>query len=331
MEAIKTENLTKVYKVREKEEGLKAGIKGLFQPEWRTVEALKKVSLDVEKGEMVAFIGPNGAGKSTYIKMLCGIMYPTSGNISVLGLSPTYNRKELTMKIGTVFGQKSQLWMHLPVLDSFRLLAAIYEIKESDYKKCVDELTELFELSKILKTPVRKLSLGQRVRCEVAASLLHDPDILFLDEPTIGLDVVVKQSIRELILDRNKKLGTTVFLTSHDPADIEHLCKRAVVIDEGKIIWDSNIDEMKSRYLNTKLIDVCFGNRKRIPQINGVIIAKNENDVKYTLRVDTKMNSIGDIVTIILGMGNVMDITINDPPMEDIIASMYKGRCFDDN
>ncbi len=324
MEAIITEELKKTYKLRVKDEGLKASVKGLFKPEWKNVEALKGISLKVEKGEMVAFIGPNGAGKSTFIKTLCGILHPTSGNVSVLGMSPTADRRKLTMQIGTVFGQKSQLWMHLPVLDSFRLLSAIYEIDEKDYKRRIDELTELFELSKFLKTPIRKLSLGQRVRCEVAASLLHEPELLFLDEPTIGLDVVVKQAIRELIINQNKERGTTVFLTSHDPADIEHLCKRAIVIDEGSLILDSPIDELKSNFLGVKLIDVYFGKRQRIPDITGVETIKNENDVRYTLKVDTSMNSIGDIMKVMNDLGNVLDITINDPPMEDIIAAMYK-------
>lgn len=324
MEAIITEELKKTYKLRVKDEGLKASVKGLFKPEWKNVEALKGISLKVEKGEMVAFIGPNGAGKSTFIKTLCGILHPTSGNVSVLGMSPTVDRRKLTMQIGTVFGQKSQLWMHLPVLDSFRLLSAIYEIDEKDYKRRIDELTELFELSKFLKTPIRKLSLGQRVRCEVAASLLHEPELLFLDEPTIGLDVVVKQAIRELIINQNKERGTTVFLTSHDPADIEHLCKRAIVIDEGSLVLDSPIDELKSNFLGVKLIDVYFGKRQRIPDITGVETIKNENDVRYTLKVDTSMNSIGDIMKVMNDLGNVLDITINDPPMEDIIAAMYK-------
>ena len=233
MEVIKTEQLTKKYRMRIKEEGLKASISGLIRPEWQEIEAVKQISLGIEKGEIIAFLGPNGAGKSTYIKMLCGILHPTSGYVSVLGLSPTKDRKRLTMQIGSVFGQKSQLWMHLPVLDSFKLLSAIYEINDCEYEKRVDKLIELFGLSEFLKVPVRKLSLGQRVRCEVAASFLHEPELLFLDEPTIGLDVVVKQAIRDLILQRNKEKGTTVFLTSHDPADIEYLCQRAIVIDKG--------------------------------------------------------------------------------------------------
>lgn len=326
MNIIKTEQLTKIYQMRVKEEGLKASIRGLIKPEWHEVEAVKQISLEVEKGEIIAFIGPNGAGKSTYIKMLCGILHPTAGDVSVLGLSPTKDRKKLTMQIGTVFGQKSQLWMHLPVLDSFKLLSAIYEISNSEYKKRVDELTELFGLSGLLKTPVRKLSLGQRVRCEVAASLLHEPELLFLDEPTIGLDVVVKQAIRELILHRNKERGTTVFLTSHDPADIEHLCQRAVVIDNGSLVLDSSIEKLRRDYLGKKLIELNFTKPQVVPLMEGVEILSQEDNVKYTLEVDTKLRPIGEVMTSLSGLGNVMDITINNPPMEDIIAAMYKER-----
>jgi len=248
MEAIKARSLTKNYRTRVKGEGLSASFRALFRPEWKEVEAVKAIDLDVMQGDIVAFIGPNGAGKSTFIKMLCGILHPTGGEISVLGMSPVRERRKLSMRIGTVFGQKSQLWLHLPALDSFTLLAAIYEISDAERRRRVEELSELFELDEFIKTPVRKLSLGQRIRCEVAASLLHEPELLFLDEPTIGLDVVVKQAIRELILRYNRERGTTVFLTSHDPADIEHLCRRAVVIDHGSLVLDTSVVGLRDNY-----------------------------------------------------------------------------------
>jgi len=248
MVAIQTQNLNKTYRARVKGEGLGASVRALVAREWKEVEAVRNVSLKVEQGEILAFIGPNGAGKSTLIKMLCGILHPSTGEISVLGMSPVKERRKLAMRIGTVFGQKSQLWLHLPALDSFTLLAAIYEISDADRKRRVDELTEIFEMGDFLRTPVRKLSLGQRVRCEVAASLLHEPELLFLDEPTIGLDVVVKQAIRELIIRRNRERGTTVFLTSHDPADIEQICRRAVVINHGGIVLDASVEKLKSDY-----------------------------------------------------------------------------------
>lgn len=324
MKAIQTQRLGKTYRVRVKAEGLKASFHALVKPDWREVEAVKQISLEVEKGELIAFIGPNGAGKSTFIKMLCGILHPTDGNISVLGMSPTKERRKLAMQIGSVFGQKSQLWMHLPVLDSFTLLAAIYEINDAECKRRVDELTELFGLAEFLQTPVRKLSLGQRVRCEVAASLLHEPALLFLDEPTIGLDVVVKQAIRELILRRNKERGTTVFLTSHDPVDIEQLCRRAVVIDNGALVLDSPVEKLRSDYLGVKLIDVSFSIPQNIPELAGVKAVHQKGGLKSTLTVDTNIRPIGEVMTQLSALGNVLDITIKNPPMEDIIAAIFK-------
>jgi len=256
MLAIKAQNLNKTYRTRVKAEGLKASFRALVKPVWKDVHAVKDLNMEVEQGDIVAFIGPNGAGKSTFIKMLCGILHPTSGSISVMGMSPSTERRKLAMKIGTVFGQKSQLWLHLPALDSFTLLAAIYEIDSKTHRRRVGELTELFELGEFLDTPVRKLSLGQRIRCEVAASLLHDPQLLFLDEPTIGLDVVVKQAIRELILRRNRESGTTVFLTSHDPSDIEQLCRRAVVIDHGTLVLDTTVQALKNDYPGDNMEDI---------------------------------------------------------------------------
>ena len=256
MTAIRTQNLKKTYRTKVKAEGLGAGFRALFKPQWKDIQAVKGIDLEVERGDIVAFIGPNGAGKSTFIKMLCGILHPTDGEISVLGMSPVRERRKLAMRIGTVFGQKSQLWLHLPALDSFTMLAAIYEINDADKKRRVEELTELFELGDFLDTPVRKLSLGQRIRCEVAASLLHDPELLFLDEPTIGLDVIVKQAIRELIIRRNEERGTTVFLTSHDPSDIENLCRRAIVIDHGSLVLDTTVDGLKNNYPGEDMEDI---------------------------------------------------------------------------
>jgi ABC-2 type transport system ATP-binding protein len=200
--------------------------------------------------------------------MLTGILHPTSGKVSVLGLNPAKDRRRLAMRIGAVFGQKSQLWLHLPAADSFTLLGAIYEVSDSERKRRVKELAELFELNEFLHTPVRKLSLGQRIRCEVAASLLHNPEMLFLDEPTIGLDVVVKQAVRELILRRNREHGTTVFLTSHDPADIEQLCKRAVVIDQGAVMLDLSVDELKEKYTGSSMEDILVALYKNRPRSN---------------------------------------------------------------
>lgn len=324
MLAIETQALSKTYRTRVKAEGLGASFRALVRPDWREIEAVRDISLRVEQGEILAFIGPNGAGKSTFIKMLCGILYPTDGAISVLGMSPSKERRALAMRIGTVFGQKSQLWLHLPALDSFTLLAAIYEIDDATRKRRVGELSELFGLGEFLDTPVRKLSLGQRIRCEVAASLLHDPELLFLDEPTIGLDVVVKQAIRELITRRNKERGTTVFLTSHDPADIEQLCRRAVVIDHGTVVLDSPVEKLKSEYLGKKLIEVTFSIPQIMPRLDGVVSATESGGQKSTLTVDTAVCPIGEVMERLSALGNVVDITISNPPMEDIIAAIFQ-------
>lgn len=324
MKAIETKHLRKTYRTRVKAEGVKASFRGLVKPDWREIEAVRGISLDVEPGELVAFIGPNGAGKSTFIKMLCGILQPTGGALSVLGLSPAAERRHLSMRIGTVFGQKSQLWLHLPALDSFTLLAAIYELDDKDRRRRVGELSELFGLGEFLQTPVRKLSLGQRIRCEVAASLLHDPELLFLDEPTIGLDVVVKQAIRELIIRRNREHGTTVFLTSHDPADIEQLCQRAVVIDHGAVVLDSPVERLRSDYLGKKLIEVQFSAPQLLPSLDGVTIKSESGGLRSTLTVDTAVRPIGQVMERLSMVGNVLDITISNPPMEDIIAAIFQ-------
>jgi len=324
MLAIKTQNLKKTYRTRVKSEGLRARFRALVRPDWQNVEAVRGIDMEVARGDIVAFIGPNGAGKSTFIKMLCGILHPTDGELSVLGMYPVKDRRKLAMRIGTVFGQKSQLWLHLPALDSFTLLAAMYEISDAERRRRVAELAEVFELGDFLHTPVRKLSLGQRVRCEVAASLLHDPELLFLDEPTIGLDVVVKQAIRELILQRNKEYGTTVFLTSHDPADIEQLCRRAVVIDHGALVLDSPVDTLRSDYLGEKRINVSFGVPQAIPAMPGVEAVAGSGGLQSTLTVDTHICPIGDVMEQLSALGSVLDITISDPPMEDIIAAIFR-------
>ena len=326
MTAIETRDIAKTYRTRVKAEGLGASFRALIKPEMTEVRAVRDINLKIERGEIVAFIGPNGAGKSTFIKMLCGILHPTSGDISVLGMSPVKERRKLAMRIGTVFGQKSQLWLHLPALDSFTLLAAIYEISDVERKRRVGELTELFGLSEFLKTPVRKLSLGQRIRCEVAASLLHGPELLFLDEPTIGLDVVVKQAIRELIQRYNNERGLTVFLPSHDPADIELLCRRAIVIDHGQVALDSSVEKLRSDYLGKKLVEVSFSSPQHVPELPGVEIVTVNGGLKAAIAVDTEICPIGDVMEKLSDLGGVLDITISNPPMEDIIAAIFRDQ-----
>ncbi len=253
---LSVENLSKTFTVRQKPPGFMPSVRALFKAQKKEVRAVDSISFSVERGEMLAFIGPNGAGKSTTIKLVTGILYPTTGSIRVLGLDPHKQRKALARRIGTVFGQRSQLWYHLPPLDTMLLLADIYDLDRTKAKARIDKLVELFGIKEYLKTPVRKLSLGERVRCEIAASLLHSPEVLFLDEPTIGLDVVVRQVVRDLIRRMNEEERTTVFLTSHDTGDIEKICRRAIVINHGRIVWDGTIKDMKYRLLRRKVIDL---------------------------------------------------------------------------
>jgi len=322
MDAIYVRNLNKVYRTRIKEEGLAASFRALVKPVYKQVQAVHDVSFSVKKGEILAFIGPNGAGKSTTIKMLTGILHPTGGEISVLGLDPVRERRKLSYHIGTVFGQKSQLWFHLPPMDSFALLGAIYDIDKKTLCKRVDELTELFGLQDLLQVPVRKLSLGQRIRCEVAASLLHAPEILFLDEPTIGLDVVVKQNIRELILRMNREQGTTIFLTSHDAGDVEQVCRRAIIIDRGRIILDEPVKKLKYDYLNRKIIAVRFDVPQHLEVPEGATLEKS-GERTARISVDTRRCSIDEMMRWLIAQGGVADITVENPPMEEIIASIF--------
>ncbi|MBD5504455.1 MAG: ATP-binding cassette domain-containing protein [Lachnospiraceae bacterium] len=245
MQAIKVEDLSKSFRVRQKEKGMRGSIKAILSPRTEEIKAVDGISFEVEEGEMLAFIGPNGAGKSTTIKMLTGILYPDGGSVEVMGLDPTKRRKQLAYQIGTVFGQKEQLWTHLTPYDNFRFFGAIYDVPDKETEERIGELGELFELSAFINTPVRNLSLGQRIRCEIAASLIHRPKVLFLDEPTIGLDPVVKETVRSLIRQMNRELHTTIFLTSHDVGDIEKLCKRVIIVNDGQIVLDDSMEHLK--------------------------------------------------------------------------------------
>ena len=245
MQAIKVQDLSKSFRVRQKEKGMRGSIKAIISPRTEEIKAVDGISFEVDEGEMLAFIGPNGAGKSTTIKMLTGILYPDGGSVEVMGLDPTKKRKRLAYQIGTVFGQKEQLWTHLTPYDNFRFFGAIYDIPDKVTEERIGELGELFELDAFINTPVRNLSLGQRIRCEIAASLIHRPKVLFLDEPTIGLDPVVKETVRSLIRQMNRELHTTIFLTSHDVGDIEKLCKRVIIVNDGRIVLDDSMEHLK--------------------------------------------------------------------------------------
>lgn len=319
---LKVENLTKQFDIKKKLPGWKNFIKNFFFPQVESIDAVKNLSFQVKRGEKVAFIGPNGAGKSTTIKMLTGILYPTSGLIEVLGLVPWKNRQELGFKIGTVFGQKSQLWTHLQPLDTFQLLSKIYEIEPSLYKKRLKELISLFEIAPFIHQPVKQLSLGERMRCEITASLLHNPDILFLDEPTIGLDINAKLMIRNLLNRLSKEEETTLFLTSHDTADIEQVCERVVVIDKGILINDSSIKDLKNSYSKKKVISLIIEEKFLFTQILGLEILE-QTPYHIMGEVNLEVSSLEKVILEIFKLSNIKDITIENPSMEEIIREIY--------
>ncbi len=323
MAAIEVSGLRKVFRNKTKEPGLRGSLQALLRPTYSEAAAVKGISFEVETGDLVAFIGPNGAGKSTTIKMLTGILNPTAGSARVLGLIPWESRLELAYSIGSVFGQKSQLWYHLPALDSFRLLASIYELDGKVYAERLAQVVELFELQDFIKTPVRKLSLGQRMRCEIAACVLHKPKLIFLDEPTIGLDVVAKLKIRELIKRLNEEEKTTIFLTSHDAGDIEQLCRRVIVINHGEIMLDTSTSHLRHNYLTTKIVNVKFAAPCPNLTLSNVEILKHtEKGIK--LRVDTKHNSIESVLTELFAQVDTADISVEEPAMEVIIRDIYE-------
>jgi len=313
MNAVELENLRKTF-VQKTGRG--------FSRVTKEIVAVDSVSFAVPVGQSVAFIGPNGAGKSTTIKMLTGILQPTSGTAHVLGAVPWKERNKLTYNIGAVFGQRSQLWYHLPPRDTFDLLARIYSLNTLEYKKRADMLIERFALNVFLDTPVRKLSLGQRMRAEIAASLLHKPKVLFLDEPTIGLDVIARQELRDLISEWNRDEGLTIFLTSHDAGDIESVAKRVIVINHGRVVLDDTVSAMKRQYLCEKVIGVKFHDEHKSFNVPGVKILKS-NVHALKLEVDTRVTAIEKVLHEVMQTGSVADITIEDPPLEEIIAHIY--------
>ncbi len=324
MSIIQIKNLRKDFQIEKKADNLKGRVKQLFKPERETVEAVKEISLEVERGEMLAFIGPNGAGKSTTIKILTGILHPSSGHCQVLDYVPWQQRQQLAFKIGSVFGQKSQLWLHLPPLDAFNLLARIYELDSKEYQKRRDYLVEVFELQKLIHIPTRKLSLGQRMRCEIAACLLHSPEVIFLDEPTIGLDPVVKGSIRKLIKRANEEDKVTIFLTSHDTGDIEKLCKRVVIINQGTVVLDGTVNRLRREFLTRKTIGLKLGqDYLHDLEIHGMDLLKHKGaGVKFM--VDTALLSVEQAMTSIMEKYRVKDINIKEIPLEDVISDIYQ-------
>lgn len=300
--AIEVKNLSKSFYTRKKQSFLG----GMLAPKYKEKKAVNKLSFTIKEGERVAFIGPNGAGKSTTIKMLTSILHPTSGKAKVFGMTPWEDRKMLAYNIGAVFGQRSQLWQHLSPMKSFRLLAAVYNISDGVFQKRLKKLIDTFEIGDLMNRPVRTFSLGERMRCEIVASLLHNPKILFLDEPTIGLDVVAKAKIRETLKEMNRREGTTIILTSHDAGDIEDVCTRAIIINHGKIVIDENIVRLKANYLSRKVITATTARGK---------VNRFEIDTKEV----PLQKALGDIIE----RENPIDLTIENPSMEEIIKDIY--------
>ena len=318
MPQIHISNLSKTYRVRRK----KAGVR--FRRELRLIHALQDVSFDVDTGEIVGFIGPNGAGKSTTVKILSGILVPDSGTVEILGRVPWLERSEHVAEIGVVFGQRTQLWWDLPVIDSFELLRDIYSIPKPDYKAIINRLIDVLDIADLLETPLRQLSLGQRMRCELAASLLHAPRILFLDEPTIGLDSSSKLQLREYIAERNQKAGTTIILTTHDMDDIEAVCKRVVVIGKGRLLYDGSLDYLRRRYAPERKMMVTISGE--LPtEIPGAKLHKAEGNT-VELYFNNEELPAPALIARINERCAVHDLTIENPNIDEVVARMYDAE-----
>ncbi|MBN2386253.1 MAG: ATP-binding cassette domain-containing protein [Anaerolineales bacterium] len=326
MPAIQVTNLHKNFQTKRKAVGLRGSLRSLVRAEYGTVEAVRGLSFAMDPGELLGFIGPNGAGKSTTIKILTGILFPSSGQATVLGFVPWKQRRQLAYQIGTVFGQRPQLWYHLPAIDTFSLFGKIFELDDRETSKRIAFLAEAFDIADLLETPVRKLSLGQRMRCEVAASLLHKPRLLLLDEPSIGLDVVAKQRIRDAIREMASLEGVGVLLTSHDAGDLEALCKRVIIINHGQIVYQDKVSALKRTFLTSKLVEVRYARQVapdfHIAGTETLKVAKERYGVK--LRFEARQTPVEAVMARLSEVGSVVDITISDPPLEEVIAAIYE-------
>ncbi len=327
MSFIEVQDISKTFKVNKRKAGIPGMIANMFAPKFEYKEAVKKISFNIEKGEMVGFIGPNGAGKSTTIKILSGILCPDEGKISVGGYIPYKQRKEYAADIGVVFGQKSQLQWDLPVIDSFELLKAIYRIPEDKYKKNLDRYTDMLDMNGFINQPVRQLSLGQRMRSDIVASLLHSPEIVFFDEPTIGVDIIGKETIRNFIKELNEKDKVTMIFTTHDMQDIEQTCNRLIIIDKGSIMYDGSLHEIRNKYGTSRELIAEFNEETRVQPINDVIIEDKE-DRRVSFTFDNNVTDVNKLMHEILGKYSVRDITVKEPEIESIIQKMYTGEAF---
>ena len=326
---IKVENITKEFKSNKKYPGFRGAIKSFFSTEYIIKRAVDDISFSIEDGEIVGYIGANGAGKSTTIKMMTGILTPTSGKITVDGLVPYEKRKENAKRIGVVFGQKTQLWWDLPLSETFTLLKEIYEVSDKDFNERMAFLNSTLSLEDFMLTPVRSLSLGQRMRADIARALIHNPKVVYLDEPTIGLDVMVKEKVRNAIREINKKYGTTIILTTHDLNDIEELCSRIIIIDDGKKIYDGSLEEIKSRYgartsielQVKKKIDLSSLNFKENLEEDDLNIKEENNKIIATFNKNKISSS--EIMSEILTKVEVIDFKVIETSIEDIIKKIY--------
>ncbi len=320
---ISLQDLTKTYRVHEREAGASASVRSLFRRRYKEVRAVEGVTFSVGPGEVVGFLGPNGAGKTTTLKMLAGLLHPTSGEARVLGRIPWRRDKELLRNISLVMGNRNQLMWDIPAMDSFLVNQAIYQVPERQFRETLDELTELLDLSELLKKPVRGLSLGERMKCELAASLLHRPSVLFLDEPTLGVDITMQGRIRQFVADHNSRHGATVLLTSHYMADVTALCKRVIVIHRGRLLFDGELSVLVDRIAPFKLVrlDVESAEAAGRAERYGTLVSRDE--VKVTLRVPRA--DISTAVAHLLADLPIVDLTVEDPPIEEVIDQVFQN------
>lgn len=319
---IELRHIQKTFRVSRRSAGLSQAVKSLFRREYETIHALQDVSFTIRDGEMVGYIGPNGAGKSSTIKIMSGVLTPDGGECVINGRVPWKERTAHVREIGVVFGQRSQLWWDVPVIDSFELIRDIYRVDDHAYRKTLSRLTELLQIGEIVKTPARQLSLGQRMRCEIAASLLHNPKILFLDEPTIGLDAVSKLAVRDFIRAINRENDTTVILTTHDMQDIEALTERILLIGKGRILLDGSLSELKSRNSSRKTLTVAYEGGA-LPSCEEMTV-KEDKEGRAVLSVDTRALSVSEAISRISAAVGVKDISVTGESIDELVVSLYQ-------
>ncbi|MFC3789732.1 ABC transporter ATP-binding protein [Paenibacillus sp. GCM10012307] len=320
---ITVRGLHKTFRVAKRSTGLGQAVKALFHREYKAIEALKDISFSIEPGEIVGYIGPNGAGKSTTIKVMSGILVPDSGICSIMGYTPWEQRVSYVKHIGVVFGQRSQLWWDVPVIDSFELLRDIYKVPETEYQSNLSLLTETLDLQELLGIPVRQLSLGQRMRCEIAASLLHSPSVLFLDEPTIGLDAMSKIAVRRFIQTINAERGVTVILTTHDMSDIEALASRIILIGKGRLLHDGSLQGLRSQFSTRKVITADYRTCHRPLAIPGAAILSWSPE-RAQFSINTGEIVVSEVLAALSSQVELLDVTIDGQPIEDLIIQLYK-------